>query len=82
MIQYRSFEQTVSVYQELKEAIRTRKIKNSDISEKNSRIQEIKKQYLSTYNPIYIPEITKKVNLASNQKFLEDLLDKIANQES
>lgn len=82
MIQYRSFEQTVSVYQELKEAIRTRKIKNSEIAEKHARIQEIKKQYLSTYNPIYIPEITKKVNLAANQKFLEDLLDKIANNQS
>lgn len=78
IIQYRSFENTVAVYNEIKEAMRTRKLKNSDIAEKHARIQEVKKQYLSTYNPIYIPEITKKVNVAANRKFLEDLEDKIA----
>jgi beta-N-acetylhexosaminidase len=77
IIQYRSFAKTKEVYEAVQEAIKTKKIKNSDISDKFNRIQEVKKQYLSTYNPIYIPEITKKINTAANQKFLSDLLEKI-----
>ena len=80
IIQYRSFEKSVDVYEKVQEAIKTKKIKNSDVSDKFNRIQDVKKQYLSSYKPIYIPEITKKVNTSTNQNFLKNLLDKIQNQ--
>lgn len=82
IICYRDFDCAVKAYNRLKEAVKTKEIKNADVSEKFNRIQEVKKQYLSTYKPVYIPEITQKINLPANQKFVEDLVNKISEQNS
>ena len=61
----------------LKEAKRTKVIKNDRLKESFDRITAAKKEYLSEYNPIYIPEITKKINTGASQVLMSEINEKI-----
>ncbi len=62
----------------IKEAMKTKRLKNDFISDKIKRIIDCKKRTLSEYQPVYIPSITNKINTRATQILLEDLQKKIA----
>ncbi|MCO4754297.1 MAG: beta-N-acetylhexosaminidase [Bacteriovoracaceae bacterium] len=70
---YRSLEQTELAFNAVKEAVRTGRLKLKDIEEKIERVKACKKNYLSSYQPIYIPSIAKVLR-SENQK---NLLSKV-----
>lgn len=61
----------------LKEAVKTKKIKNETVSAHLSMVMGTKKANLAQFNPVYIPEISKKINQRASQVFLEELESKI-----
>lgn len=77
IIEYKDMDQAQIALNALKEAYRTKKIKNAMILEKNQRILNLKKTYLSSYKPIYIPDISKVVGKKDNLEFAEELLQEI-----
>lgn len=77
IIEYKDMEHAQIALGALKEAYRTKKIKNSLILAKNQRILELKKNYLSSYKPIYIPDISKIVGRKENLEVSEELMQEI-----
>ncbi|MBF0312497.1 MAG: beta-N-acetylhexosaminidase [Oligoflexia bacterium] len=57
----------------LHEALKTKKIKKDDFEDKQRRIVDCKKRNLSNYQPIYIPDIAKKMNTPMAQELLQKL---------
>lgn len=74
IVMYRSIEETKIAYNAVKEALKTQKIKKSDIEEKIARVKKVKKKYLSEYNPVYIPSLSGKINKEEHKKILEKIL--------
>lgn len=77
IVEYRSMENAKIALEALKEAKRTKVIKNDRLKESFDRITSAKKEYLSEYNPIYIPEITKKINTGASQVLMSEINEKI-----
>lgn len=77
IVEYRSMENAKIALEALKEAKRTKVIKNDRLKESFDRITAAKKEYLSEYNPIYIPEITKKINTGASQVLMSEINEKI-----
>jgi len=78
IVEYRTMENARVALSSLKEAKRTKEIKNDRLKESLDRIEMAKKEYLSEYNPIYIPEMTKKINTGASQVLMKEINDKIA----
>ena len=78
IVEYRSMEMAKQALEGLKEAKKTKTIKNEVFKDRLDRIRETKKTHLSTYNPIYIPEISKKVNTRQSQVFMEEIMEKLS----
>lgn len=78
IIEYRSFESSQIALEALKEAKKTKKIKNDKITRKLDLITQSKKTHLSNYEPVYIPEISKKLNTGASQALLREVEEKIA----
>lgn len=78
IIEYRSFESSVIALEALKEAKKTKKLKNEKITEKLERITLSKKTNLSDYGPVYIPEISKKLNTGASQALLREVEERIS----
>ncbi|MEX1099953.1 MAG: beta-N-acetylhexosaminidase [Bacteriovoracaceae bacterium] len=70
---YRSFESCLKAFEGVKEALKTQKLKLSDMEEKINRIKNCKKTYFSEYKPIYIPSISKSIREESQKELLEKL---------
>jgi beta-N-acetylhexosaminidase len=77
IVEYRSMECAKLALEGLKQAKKTKEIKNDVINEKVERILKAKKSYFSEYKPIYIPEISKKMKTASSQVLIKEIQDKI-----
>jgi beta-N-acetylhexosaminidase len=77
MLIYRDMDQAEAALKIIKEAVRTKKIKNETIKSSFDTILELKKEQLSEYKPIYIPEISKKVNTRASQVFIQDILARL-----
>ncbi len=82
LIEYRDMEYAQRALEALKEASKTKKLKNTAVTEKLNRILEAKKLYLKEYKPNYIPDISKSLGLASSQRFLSDLNKLIADKKT
>lgn len=82
IIEYRDMGEAEKALQALRQANKTKELKNEAVVEKSERILELKKAYLSDYKPIYIPEISKKLGTRANQVFVTDLLERIAQAKS
>lgn len=82
IVEYKDMDQAMIAYEAIKEAYKIKKIKNADILEKNQRILELKKTYLSDYKPIYIPDLSKKIGTNASQVFIKELLLEIENKKS
>jgi len=62
----------------IKQALKTKKIKNEIMNEKIKRINDCKKQFMQEYKPNYIPSIKDVINTRQSQIFLEALNKKIS----
>jgi beta-N-acetylhexosaminidase len=82
MIEYRDFSEAVVGYEGLKKAYKDKVLKTNLVQEKINRVYELKKEYLSDYRPIYIPDLDKQINKRSSQAFLDDLKKKILEKKS
>ena len=78
MIEYRNFDESVKALEALKEAKKTKVLRNDVVAEKIDRISRCKKAHLSDYSPIYIPEIGKKLNTGASQALIREINDKIS----
>ncbi len=77
IVEYRSMEKAKIALEALKEAKKTKSLKADRIKDSLARVEEIKKEYLSEYKPIYIPEITKKINTGASQVLMKEIAQKI-----
>jgi beta-N-acetylhexosaminidase len=77
VIEYRTMETARRALEGLKEARKTKTIKNERFNESLKRIEQAKKEYLSEYQPVYIPDISKKVNTGASQSLMNEIKDKI-----
>ncbi|MCP4912664.1 MAG: beta-N-acetylhexosaminidase [Oligoflexia bacterium] len=78
IIEYRSMEGAKEALEGLKEAHKTKRLKNEVLNQRLAQIMESKKTNLGEYNPVYIPEISKKVGVAANKSFMDEILEKLA----
>jgi beta-N-acetylhexosaminidase len=77
MIEYRSMAEARKGLEGLKEAVKTKKLKNSIIEPKLKRVLDCKERNLKTYNPVYIPDLHKQFNTEEVKKFMKEVTDKI-----
>lgn len=54
----------------IREAVKTKELKKDQLSEKLQRIENCKKEYFSTYQPIYIPKISDAFNSPAARRYL------------
>jgi beta-N-acetylhexosaminidase len=73
IVMYRSLEETVKAYEAVREAVKTQRLKNSDIEEKLDRIRDCKKRHFAEYNPIYIPSLSKTIKPDQHKALLDKL---------
>ncbi|HXH74362.1 MAG TPA: beta-N-acetylhexosaminidase [Bacteriovoracaceae bacterium] len=71
MLLYRFMEDAVKALGSIREATKKRLIKKEALTEKLQRVERCKKEFLSNYQPIYIPKITEVFNSIESKKFLE-----------
>jgi beta-N-acetylhexosaminidase len=77
IIEYRSMDLARLALEGLKEAKKTKRIKNDHFNQVHARIMSVKKEYLSEYKPVYIPEISKQINTGASQTFIKEITEKI-----
>jgi len=73
IVMYRDFNNSKKALSAIQKAVKTKEINNAVIKEKISRINKCKKENLSAFKPIYIPDVAKKINKKSTQSLLEDI---------
>ena len=78
MIEYMTMEEAKKALDGLKEAKKTKRLKNEDINRKLERITALKKDNLKEYRPIYIPEISKSIGQKSSEILVDEINKKIA----
>ncbi|MEK6626552.1 MAG: beta-N-acetylhexosaminidase [Bdellovibrionota bacterium] len=66
----------------LREAKQKQELKNDEIAQKVKRVNELKKEYLAAYNPIYIPSISKAFHAAQGAQFLAQITDQMTKKTS
>ena len=79
---YRDFEEAQGAYEDVRRALKTKKIKNDLIQEKLKRVTARKRDYLSDFRPVYIPQISKVVNSKPTQILLAEINKQIAEQKA
>jgi len=77
IIEYRSFDLAKKALAGLQEARKVKALKNERLKESFDRVLSAKKEYLSEYSPVYIPDIAKKVNTGASKSFIKEVQDKI-----
>lgn len=78
MIEYRSMAEAQKGLEGLKEAVKTKRLKNSIIEPKLKRVEDCKERNLKGYKPVYIPDLHNKFNTDEVKKFMADITDKIS----
>lgn len=78
IVEYKSFENTVISYEAAQNALKKKELANDSVTEKINRVDQLKKQYLKNYQPIYIPDITKTLARDSSKKVLAEVAEKLA----
>lgn len=73
LVEYRSFEACREAYEFVKEATASGSLSKALINEKYERILELKKKYLSTYAPTYIPDVSGTVGTQTHL----DIVDQV-----
>ena len=70
---YHNIESAGTALRALNEALKKRQIHKDVISEKLSRVEKCKKEFLSEYNPIYIPKISEVFHSNESKAITETL---------
>jgi beta-N-acetylhexosaminidase len=78
IVEYKDLECAQVALEALKEAHKTKRIRNNVINQKSDRVQDLKKRYLSEYRPVYIPDIQKNFSKNNREAFLKILHNSIA----
>jgi beta-N-acetylhexosaminidase len=71
MLLYRFMEDADKALKAIREAVKKRTIKKENIVEKLGRVERCKKEFLSTYQPIYIPKIADVFNSNESKKLMD-----------
>lgn len=71
MLLYRFMEDAVKALKAIRESVKKRSIKKEAMIEKLGRVERCKKEFLSTYQPIYIPKITDAFNSNESKKLMD-----------
>ncbi len=74
---YRSVEAAQEALEKLKEAKKTKKIKNAIIEEHLSRVLKCKNDYLGQFKPIYIPRVYEKINDQNARNLIANIQDQV-----
>lgn len=78
VIEYREMDNARKALAGLKEALKTKELKNDVAKDRIQRILNSKKTHLADYKPVYIPELDKVINSRQSQLFIEDLNKQLA----
>lgn len=71
MLLYRLMEDAQTALKSIREAVKKRVIKKELLIEKLQRVEKCKKEFLSSYSPIYIPKIVDSFNSVEAKKILD-----------
>ena len=71
MLLYRFMEDADKALKAIREATKKRTIKKEALVEKLQRVEKCKKEFLTSYQPIYIPKIADSFNSQDGKKILE-----------
>lgn len=71
MLLYRFMDDAKRALAAIREASKKRSIKKELLTEKLSRVERCKKEFLSNYQPIYIPKIAESFNTQEAKKILD-----------
>jgi beta-N-acetylhexosaminidase len=71
LLLYRGMEDAVKALASVREAAKNRIIKKENLTEKLQRVERCKKEFLSNYQPIYIPKIRDAFHSQESKKLLE-----------
>lgn len=77
LILYRDMENAAKALAAIHDAVKHKKLKTEEINQKVERVTALKKEYLSGYNPVYIPQIKEKFGTGKVRDFLASLNEKI-----
>lgn len=75
---YRDIATTMHAVRTVKNSIKNKSLVVSEMTEKVEKVAKCKKNNLSTYVPIYLPDVTKKLQMKSAKSFIDDLKAKLA----
>lgn len=75
---YRFMEDAQKAYAAINEAIKKRVLLKDDVEAKLNRVEKCKKEYLSDYKPIYIPDVARAFNTQDSKVLIAQLNDQIS----
>mgnify|MGYP000374433747 CR=1 FL=1 len=78
IVEYKDMEYAKRALSGLKAAKKEGRLSAELITERYDRIMETKERCLKDYNPIYIPELSKKINIPKSKAFIEGLTEKVS----
>jgi beta-N-acetylhexosaminidase len=71
MLLYRFMDDADKALKAIREAVKKRTIKKETLVEKLQRVEKCKKEFLSSYTPIYIPKISDSFNSPDGKKIMD-----------
>lgn len=71
MLMYRHMDEAAKAMSAIREAVKKRVIRKEAIIEKLGRVERCKKEYFSSYQPIYIPKIADSFNSPEAKKLMD-----------
>ncbi len=75
---YRTIDKCAQAIEALKESLKTKKIVKKIIEEKITRVIQCKKQFLTNYKPVYVPEIASSFSTEESNQITQELKKKIS----
>jgi len=71
MLLYRFLDDAIKALGAIREATKKRVIQKDHLAEKLDRVERCKKEYLSNYQPIYIPKVSEALNSPESKKIMD-----------
>lgn len=75
IVEYKSFEKCREAYEYVKDAYKKKKLSKEKVEEKIERINSVKKEYLSNYKPVYVPDVAKNLKTKEAEEILSQLVE-------
>ncbi|MBT3584235.1 MAG: beta-N-acetylhexosaminidase [Halobacteriovoraceae bacterium] len=82
IVEYRDMNLAREAYLGLEQAVDSGELTREIVNDRSSRILETKKLNFAEYQPIFVPEVTKKLNSRGSQIFLEEISKSIADSKT